>query len=122
MKFTLFAALIFLVAAPVAALAQQGQKGESDEAFMSRMERQMSSLASRADNLDRMVQESTFSEHRRMRLKIRSMKKRIDKESARMAEQYVSRDEVEFDRDRWASVVRRLDLEITQAERDLRGF
>ena len=115
-------ALAAVLLAPVAALAQQGPKGESDEAFMSRMERQMNTLASRAENLDRMVQESTFSEHRRMRLKVRSMKKRIDKESARMAEQYISRDEVEFDRDQWASVVRRLDLEITQAERDLRGF
>ena len=124
MKFTLFAPLALLLALASASLgpAALAQQEESDEAFMSRTERQMNNLASRAEQLDRMVRESTFQEHRRMRLQVRSMKKRIDQEREEMAEQFISRDEVGFDRDHWASVVRRLELELTRAERDLRRF
>ncbi|MBT8081423.1 MAG: hypothetical protein KJO56_03265 [Gammaproteobacteria bacterium] len=115
-------ALFAVLLAPVASLAQQGQKGESDEAFMSRMERQLNALASRAENLDRRAREGTHPDLRSLRLKTRSVKKRIDKERERMAEQYRSRDEVEFDRDQWGSVVRRFERELTQMERGLRPF
>lgn len=110
------------LAAMLLSPAALAQKEESDEAFMSRTERQMNNLASRAEQLDRMVRESTFEEHRRMRLKVRSMKKRIDKEREEMAEQFIARDEGGFDRDHWASVVRRLEQEFTRMERDLRRF
>ena len=119
MKFISFAVLFALFLAPVAALAQQG---ESDEAFMSRMEREMNTLASRADRLEQMAREGTHSQARSMRLKTRSLRKRIEKEQERMAEQYLSRDETGFDRGKWNAVVRRLDLEITQMERTLRPF
>ncbi len=124
MKFTLFAPLALLLALASAALgpAALAQQEESDEAFMSRTERQMNNLASRAEQLDSMVRESTFEEHRRMRLKVRSIKKRIDKERAEMAEQFIARDEGGFDRDHWTSVVRRLEQEFTRMERDLRRF
>lgn len=115
-------ALAAVLLAPVAALAQGAQKGESDEAFMSRMERQMNTLAARAENLDRIAREGTFNELRSMRLKARSVKKRIDRERERMAEQYRTRDEVGFDRDHWGAVVRRFEMELTKMERDLRPF
>jgi hypothetical protein len=114
-------ALAGVVLAPVAALAQQRQN-ESDEEFMSRMERQMNTLASRAENLDQMAREGTRTEHRSMRLKTRSLKKRINKEHERMVEQYRTRDEAGFDRDHWGAVVRRLEVEITEMERNLRRF
>ena len=122
MKFIPFAVLLALFLTPVAALAQQSQQGESDEAFMSRIEREMNTLASRADRLEQMAREGTHSQARSMRLKTRSLRKRIEKEQERMAEQYLSRDEVGFDRGQWNAVVRRFDLEITQMERTLRPF
>ncbi len=122
MKFITFAVLFALFLAPAGAVAQQAQKGESDEAFMSRMEREMNTLATRADRLDQMAREGTHNQARNMRLKTRSLKKRIEKERERMAEQYLSRDEVEFDRGKWNAVARRFDLEITQMERTLRPF
>lgn len=89
---------------------------------MSRMEQQMNTLASRAENLDRRAREGTHPELRSLRLKTRSVKKRIDRERERMAEQYTSRDEVEFDRDHWSSVVRRFERDLTEMERGLRPF
>jgi BMFP domain-containing protein YqiC len=115
-------ALAAVLWAPGTGLAQQGPKNESDEEFMSRMERELNTLASRAENLDQIAREGTFDEQRNMRLKTRSLKKRIEKEHERMVEQYRTRDEEGFDRDRWGSVVRRFEMEITRMERDLRRF
>ena len=115
-------ALAAALVAPVAVLAQQIPKNETDEEFMSRMERQFSDLASRVATLDEMAQESTFNELRNLRLKTRSLKKRIAKEQEEMAEQYISRDEVGFDRDQWTAAVRRFEMELKRMERDLRPF
>ena len=119
---TTLLALAAALVAPVAALAQQIPKNETDEEFMSRMERQFSDLANRVATLDEMAQESTFNELRNLRLKTRSLKKRIAKEQERMAEQYRTRDEVGFDREQWTSAVRRFEMELKRMERDLRPF
>lgn len=119
---TTLLALAAALVAPVAVLAQQIPKDETDEEFMSRMERQFSDLATRVATLDEMAQESTFNELRNLRLKTRSLKKRIAKEQEEMAEQYISRDEVGFDRDQWTSAVRRFEMELKRMERDLRPF
>lgn len=119
---TTMLALAVALVAPVAALAQQAPENESDEEFMSRMERQFSDLATRVATLDEMAQESTFNELRNLRLKTRSLKKRIAKKQEDMAEQYLSRDEVEFDRDQWTSAVRGFEMELKRMERDLRPF
>ena len=115
-------ALAAVTLIPVAAPAQQAPKNETDEAFMSRMERQMNTLASRAENLDQMAREGTRTEHRSMRLKTRSLKKRVNKEHEVMVEQYRTRDESGFDRDHWSAVVRRLEVEINEMERNLWRF
>ncbi len=115
-------ALAAVSLAPVAVLAQQSRKGESDEAFMSRMERELNMLASRAERLDEMARDGTHSELRSMRLKTRSLKRRIEKDRELMADQFISRDEEEFDRNRWSAVVRRYEMEITEMERDLWRF
>jgi hypothetical protein len=119
---TTLLALAAALVAPVAVLAQQTPKDETDEEFMSRMERQFSDLATRVATLDEMAQESTFNELRNLRLKTRSLKKRIARKQENMAEQYLSRDEVEFDRDQWTSAVRGFEMELKQMERDLRPF
>jgi hypothetical protein len=119
---TTLLALAAALVAPVAVLAQQTPKDETDEEFMSRMERQFSDLATRVATLDEMAQESTFNELRNLRLKTRSLKKRIARKQEDMAEQYLSRDEVEFDRDQWTSAVRGFEMELKQMERDLRPF
>ena len=122
MKFTPFAVLLFLVTGLLAPAAALSQQGESDEAFMSRMEREMNTLASRAERLETMAREGTHSQARNMRLKTRSLKRRIEKERERMVEQFTSRGDDEFDRGQWSAVARRFDLELTQMERTLRPF
>jgi hypothetical protein len=129
-----------------AAVAQEKKAEESDQAFLSRMERELNMLQARADNVERWVRQKMGmsnatgyragvsatatpgrtatnpmdSELRRMRLELRSMKKKIDRERERMGEQYKSRDQVEFDRAHWNVVVRRFEVELIEMERDLR--
>ena len=108
-KLTRHLALLLLGAAVLicgAAMAQDKEAEESDQAFLSRMEREMNTLKGRADNVERWVRQKMGmsnatgyragvsatatpgrtatnpmdSELRRMRLELRSMKKKIDKE------------------------------------------
>ena len=148
-KFSKHLALLVIAAvvgAPASALAQNNKSEESDQAFLSRIERELNTLEARADNVERIVRQKMGMSNvsstrigattttrpgrtatnpldgdlRGMQLKLRSMKKKIVKESERMGDQYKSRDEVEFDRGHWEIVVRRFELELIEMERDLR--
>lgn len=130
-----------------AAIAQDSSKEESAEAFLSRMQSEMRRMESWVQNLDTAVQKKMgmasasgnrigvnnsgvsssrlgndpmSSDLRRMRLDLRSLKKEIAEEKDRMERQYGTRDAEGFDRNHWEVVVRRMDAELREMQRDLR--
>lgn len=135
-----------LTTGPVA-YGQGAQKNESDQQFLSRIQSRLDRSQRRVENMERLVRQKmgstsgvpsnqvgidmsgTYGQTSRspmssdlqsMRLQLRRMEKRIDKDRERMAEQYRSRDAEEFDRDYWEGYARRLERDLDEMERDLR--
>lgn len=143
-----FCALVLatsLVAAlPV--LGQDAEDEESDQEFLSRIQDRLDRIEYRIDDVDmlveqrmgstavtsnrigasatntpgRMSSDPTSSEFRRMRLELRSMKKKVSKERERMMDQYNARGDGEFDRGHWDIIARRFEKDLDDMVRELR--
>jgi hypothetical protein len=129
-----------------AAFAQGAQNNETDQQFLSRMQSRLSRSERRVENLEKLTRQKmgtntgsrdgigietsgTYgttsrnpmsSDLQRMRLELRSMRKKIGKDTERMGEEFRSRDNEEFDRDYWEGYVRRLERDLDEMDRDLR--
>ena len=128
------------------ALAQGAQDNETDQQFLSRMQSRLNRSEHRVENLEKLARErmgstsgsrdgigietsgnygSTArnpmsSDLQRMRLELRSLRKKIKRDTERMGEQYRSRDEDEFDRNYWENYVRRLERDLDEMDREMR--
>lgn len=129
-----------------AAFAQGAQNNETDQQFLSRMQSRLNRSERRVENLEKLARErmgstsgsrdgigieasGTYgstarnpmsSDLQRMRLELRSLRKKIRKDSERMGEDYRSRDSEEFDRSYWEGYVRRLERDLDEMDRDMR--
>lgn len=142
--FALCAAL--LLGASPAAMAQGADNDETDQQFLSRIQSQLKRSQRRIDNIERIVRQKMgttsgssdgigigssggysqtgrdpmSSDLRRMRLDLRTMRKKVDEDIERLATEYRMRDSEPFDRDYWNGYARRLDRDLTEMENDLR--
>lgn len=138
-------ALLLLGASP-AAPAQGAEKEETDQQFLSRIQTQLKRSQRRIDNIEKIVRQKMgttsgssdgigisssggyggtgrdpmSSDLRRMRLDLRTMRKKVDKDTERMATEYKNRDAEPFDRDYWDGYARRLDRDLREMENELR--
>jgi hypothetical protein len=128
------------------AFAQGAQNDETDQQFLSRMQSRLNRSMRRTENLETLTRQKmgtttgsregigvessgTYgttarnpmsSDLQRMRLELRSLRKKIDKDSERMGEEFRSRDNEEFDRRYWEGYVQRLERDLDEMDRDLR--
>ena len=146
MKFTPFAVLSLLVAAP--AFPQGSQPNETDAAFVSRIQAQLSRTGQRAEELEDVARSmasglstsgsrfgtnpstsgsrSTSSRMQgdpaRARSELRSLIRRVQRMREELEEHYKQRDEDEFDRRQWEGVARRLELDLERIQRNLQRY
>ena len=130
---------------PVAS-GQDAKEEESDQAFLSRIRSEFDRAHRRIDYMDTIIEQKMggtnvssnrigidvtgsmsqaprdpmSTDLRSMRLDLKSLKRKLDKDNERMSEQYRERDAGGFDRDYWEAYARRLDHDLDSKERDLR--
>ena len=133
-----------------AAFAQGAQNDETDQQFLSRMLSRLSRSERRAEELEKLARQKMGmgsssgsgmgvgvdigtsgsydrttsrpmnSDVQSIRLELRSLRKKIGKDTERMGDEFRSRDNEEFDRDYWEGYVRRLERDLDEMDRDLR--
>lgn len=125
---------------------QGAQEEEPDQAFLSRMRSEFDRAERRIEYMEttieqkmrgtnvspnrigidvsgstsRLSRDPMGNDLQSMQFDLKSLKRKLDKDSERMSEQYRSRDAEEFDRDYWEGYVRRLNYDLDTKERELR--
>lgn len=123
--------------------AQGAQENESDQQFLSRIQSRLDRAARRIDELEKLTKEQmggtsattdrlgvdaqggwdqtstdpSNSDLPRMRLELRSLGRKVERDRERMEERYRDRAEGEFDRDYWEGYVRRLERDLEEMRR-----